>query len=156
MVADGGDPTSQKPRSPFYAFDNGTGRGKLPLDEQAKIVKELGYDGIGYTGTQRIPEMLKALDARGLKMFSVYVGACVDAGKVPDDPGLKRRIVVAKSGSDSTVVWNPWTAKAARMPDFDDDEWPGMLCVETVNAEDNAVTVAPGACHTMEARISVE
>jgi len=73
-----------------------------------------------------------------------------------DDPGLSRRIVVAKSGSDSTVVWNPWTAKAARMPDFDDDEWPGMLCVETANAGDNAVTVAPGASHTMEARISVK
>jgi len=73
-----------------------------------------------------------------------------------DDPGLRRRIMVAKSGSDSTVVWNPWIAKAARMPDFDDDEWPGMLCVETANAADNAVTIAPGASHTMEARVSVK
>ena len=72
-----------------------------------------------------------------------------------DDPGLGRRIAVAKSGSDSTVVWNPWTAKAVRMPDFDDDEWPGMLCVETANATENAVTIVPGAGHTMEARISV-
>ena len=47
------------------------------------MLKELGYAGIGYTGTQRIPEMLAALDAQGLKMFSTYVEACVDPGKPP-------------------------------------------------------------------------
>jgi D-hexose-6-phosphate mutarotase len=32
---------------------------------------------------------------------------------------------VAKSGSASTVVWNPWQAKAAAMADFGDDEYQG-------------------------------
>ena len=79
------------PCYPFFAFDNGTGRDHhVSLAEQAKLLKDLGYDGIGFTGTQQIPEMLKALDAQGLKMFSIYVGAaCVDAGKPPYDPGLK-------------------------------------------------------------------
>ncbi|MCU1445341.1 MAG: D-hexose-6-phosphate mutarotase [Cryobacterium sp.] len=27
------------------------------------------------------------------------------------------------------VLWNPWTEKAAAMPDFGDAEWTGMLCV---------------------------
>jgi glucose-6-phosphate 1-epimerase len=31
-----------------------------------------------------------------------------------------------------------------------------MLCVETVNAAANAVTLAPGEAHTMQAMISVE
>jgi len=52
--------------------------------------------------------------------------------------------VVGKSGSATTVVWNPWVAKAKAMPDFGDDEWTGMLCVETANAMDGAVTLAPG------------
>ena len=72
------------------------------------------------------------------------------------DPGWQRRIVVAKSGSDSTVVWNPWIAKSKAMPDFSDDEWPGMLCIETVNARSNAITLAPGQTHAMRATIHVE
>jgi glucose-6-phosphate 1-epimerase len=42
------------------------------------------------------------------------------------------------------------------MADFGDDEWPGMICIETANAADNAVTVPPHASHTMTATISVE
>ena len=72
------------------------------------------------------------------------------------DPVLKRRIRVHKSGSGTTVVWNPWIEKAHRMEDFGDEEWPGMVCVETANAGEAAVTVAPGATHGMEATISVE
>ncbi len=70
------------------------------------------------------------------------------------DPGLKRSISVSKTGSHSTVVWNPWVAKSKAMPDFGDDEWPGMICVETVNAADNRVTLAPGRAHTMSALLS--
>jgi len=72
------------------------------------------------------------------------------------DAGMGRRIHVAKAGSSSTVVWNPWIDKARRMPDFGDDEWREMLCIETANALSNAVTIRPGESHTMEARIWVE
>jgi D-hexose-6-phosphate mutarotase len=71
-----------------------------------------------------------------------------------NDPGLRRRIVVEKEHSDATVVWNPWVAKAKAMADFGDDEWPGMLCVETCNVGPHAVTLAPGASHSMRVRIS--
>ena len=60
------------------------------------------------------------------------------------DPGLGRSIFVRKSGSMSTVVWNPWIDKAKRMPDFGDDEWPQMVCVESCNVQENAITLAPG------------
>jgi len=84
----------------------------------------------------------------------VYVGA---TGTVTiEDPGWRRRIVIGKSGSATTVVWNPWIAKAKAMPDFGDDEWTGMLCVETANAMDDAVTLAPGASHVMTATLAVQ
>jgi glucose-6-phosphate 1-epimerase len=70
-----------------------------------------------------------------------------------EDPGFGRRIIVEKSGSDSTVVWNPWIAKAARMPDYGDDEWPGMVCIETANARASVVTLAPGAAHELALRL---
>jgi len=74
---------------------------------------------------------------------------------VLEDPKLKRRITIEKAGSETTVVWNPWTAKAAAMADFGDDEWPQMLCIETANASANAITLAPGEKHSMRAVISV-
>src|SRR5262249_35826599 len=54
------------------------------------------------------------------------------------DPVLNRTIMIEKEGSASTVLWNPWIAKAKAMADFGDDEWPGMICVETANVGDNA------------------
>jgi glucose-6-phosphate 1-epimerase len=67
------------------------------------------------------------------------------------DPAAGRRLVVEKSGSATTVVWNPWAEKAKAMSDFGDDEWPGMICVETANVADYAVTLAPGQTHVMRA-----
>jgi glucose-6-phosphate 1-epimerase len=68
-----------------------------------------------------------------------------------EDPTLRRAISIAKQGSQSTVVWNPWAA----LPDMADDAWRGMTCVETANAADNVLTIAPNSTHTMEAVISV-
>jgi glucose-6-phosphate 1-epimerase len=64
-------------------------------------------------------------------------------------------ITIAKQGSASTVVWNPWIDKAAAMADFGDDEYTGMVCVETCNIRDDAITLAPGASHEMSVRYSV-
>jgi len=83
----------------------------------------------------------------------VYLGTTATATIV--DPLLARRITVAKRGSRSTVVWNPWIAKAAKMADFGDHEWPGMLCVETANAADDRMTIAPGAIERMALDVSV-
>lgn len=73
----------------------------------------------------------------------------VDTGSecVIEDTGRGRRIRIAKWGSRSTVVWNPWIEKARRLTDFGDGEYPGMLCVETANAGDDTATLAPGAEH---------
>ncbi len=72
------------------------------------------------------------------------------------DPGHNRRLILSKAGSEATVLWNPWIAKAKAMPDFGDDEWPQMLCIETANAMEHAITLGPGACHTLSAMIDVE
>jgi glucose-6-phosphate 1-epimerase len=79
-----------------------------------------------------------------------------EAECVIEDTRLKRRIRVAKSGSRSTVVWNPWTAKADKMGDFGPDGWRRMVCVESANAAENAVTIVPGAEHRLWARYAVE
>lgn len=71
------------------------------------------------------------------------------------DPVLSRTIAVRKGGSQSTVVWNPWIAKSARMPDFGDHEWPSMVCVESANVGDHSVELRPGESHSLQVEISV-
>lgn len=71
------------------------------------------------------------------------------------DPAWGRTITVAKTGSATTVVWNPWIAKSAAMADFGDDEWQRMVCIEAANVRDTAVHLAPGASHTLSQTISV-
>jgi glucose-6-phosphate 1-epimerase len=75
---------------------------------------------------------------------------------VVDDPVLDRRLVIEKRGSATTVVWNPWHEKAAAMADLGGEVWPWMLCVETANAADDAVRLAPGQRHRMTAVVGAE
>jgi D-hexose-6-phosphate mutarotase len=72
------------------------------------------------------------------------------------DSGWRRRIVIEKRGSSSTVVWNPWQAKASALADLGAEAWPHFVCVEPANAAENAVTLAPGAVHTMGITVRVE
>jgi glucose-6-phosphate 1-epimerase len=73
-----------------------------------------------------------------------------------EDVAGGRRIVVEKAGSHSTVVWNPWAELTAAMADMEPDGWRRMLCVETANAAEDAVTLGPGESHTTRAMVSVE
>ena len=70
------------------------------------------------------------------------------------DPALRRTIRVEKTGSDSTVVWNPWMAKAKAMPDFGDDEYLRMVCVESGNVAENRLTLAPGETSALKIKLS--
>jgi len=58
-----------------------------------------------------------------------------------EDPGYKRVIRVKKSGSNSTVVWNPWIEKSKRMADFGDEEYRTMVCVKSGNVVKNKVSL---------------
>jgi len=72
-----------------------------------------------------------------------------------DDTVNRRRILVEKTHSATTVVWNPWNEVAAKLRDIADDAWPGFLCVETANANGDAITLEPGATHAMTASIQI-
>jgi glucose-6-phosphate 1-epimerase len=70
------------------------------------------------------------------------------------DGKLRRKILIEKSGSNSTVVWNPWIAKAKAMPDFGDMEFKHMVCVESGNVAENKITLTPGASATLKVVLS--
>lgn len=73
-----------------------------------------------------------------------------------EDGALQRRIRIHGQGARSAVVWNPWVEKADKMGDFGPQGYRGMVCVETANAAENVVTLAPGEEHRMAAVYSVE
>jgi D-hexose-6-phosphate mutarotase len=59
------------------------------------------------------------------------------------DEKLRRTIRVGKSGSQSTVIWNPWTTQ--KMPeDFSPANHVHMVCVESGNIKENKISLAPG------------
>ena len=72
------------------------------------------------------------------------------------DPRLGRRIRIVKEGSASTVVWNPWTTKSRQMPDFGDEEYERMICVESGNVASNSISLQPGATATLTVKLSTE
>ena len=71
------------------------------------------------------------------------------------DEALKRRLQIAKSGSQTTVVWNPWQESAAAMADLGGQQWREFACVEAANILDAAVMLMPGEQHTLAVDISV-
>lgn len=72
-----------------------------------------------------------------------------------EDLSLNRTLLIEKWGSGTTVVWNPWIAKAARLADLPDDSYPHFLCIEAANAGPGVVTVKAGGSHQIATRISV-
>jgi len=116
-----------------------------------KHVQVIGLEGGEYVdkvgaGTQKQGDHPITFAAETDRVYDGASGPCMIV-----DGAAGRHIAVEKSDSHTTVVWNPWIAKAANMPDFGDDEWQRMVCVETANAFDHAITLAPGKRHTMRA-----
>jgi D-hexose-6-phosphate mutarotase len=70
-----------------------------------------------------------------------------------EDARLGRRIRIEKRGSASTVVWNPWIVKAQQMPDFGNDEYQRMICVESGNVAANSLKLPPGGTSTLAVRL---
>jgi len=70
------------------------------------------------------------------------------------DASLKRMIRVEKEGANSTVVWNPWIAKARAMQDFGDEEYRQMVCVESGNVALNKIKLAPGQTSRLKGKLS--
>lgn len=115
---------------------------------QIMDVTVLGLDGTPYRDrlSGREGEQSGLLNIRGEtnRIFTPRAPACV-----LHDPGIGRDITMAFQGARRLVVWNPWIDKARALPDFGDDEYARMLCLEPANTDGDEVTLAPGATHTL-------
>lgn len=62
---------------------------KRNFEQQAQMLKELGYTGVGHIWLDGVAERLKTLDAAGLKLYQITMNVDVGEGKQPYDPRLK-------------------------------------------------------------------
>ncbi len=62
---------------------------KRDFAQQAEMLKELGYDGVGHIWLDGVAERLQSLDARGLGLFQITIQVDIAPGKQAYDPRLK-------------------------------------------------------------------
>lgn len=118
-------------------------------------VRALNLDGAEYLDTVGEPTMRKQ---RGDVRFSEELDRIYESrsGVLLVDDLSGRTILIEKSGSPSTVVWNPWVKKAAALGDLPDEDYRKFCCIEAAIANDRAEIVPPGGSHVLMTRISVE
>jgi sugar phosphate isomerase/epimerase len=91
-----GEPSGARTNA-FFAFCIDTHDAKKRnLEQQAQMLKELGYDGVGHLWLDNIPERLKTLDAAGLKLFQITITVDITPGKQTYDPRLKEVMPLLK------------------------------------------------------------
>jgi glucose-6-phosphate 1-epimerase len=67
------------------------------------------------------------------------------------DPLLHREIHLESEGASSHIIWNPWKQKAQLLGDLGTEHYLSMVCVEIGNVCDNAIRIAPGETHRLQA-----
>lgn len=112
-----------------------------------------GLDGCDYL--DKVENFAQARQTGAVEFASetdrIYVDTTTDC--VIEDRAQQRAIRISKTGSRSTVVWNPWREKT--FADMAAGEYQQMLCVETCNAGPDQITLAPGQSHMLTARIDL-
>ncbi len=73
-----------------------------------------------------------------------------------EDPLKERTILIEKKDSPSTVVWNPWIAKAAALSDLPNDDYLAFACIEAAITNDRAIALGKDETHCFSTRISIE
>ncbi len=66
------------------------------------------------------------------------------------------KINLQQEGSNSLVVWNPWTEKSKQMADMTEDGYRTMVCLETSNAREDSRVLKPNESHVLRAVVSQE
>jgi sugar phosphate isomerase/epimerase len=112
---------AEKPKglpNPFFAYCHDTHDAKKrSLKDQADLLKELGFAGVGHLGIGNLDQRLKTLDDAGLKLFQIYVRVNVDPTKPAYEPGLKEAITRLKGREVSLAL--TLCGKPASTPDND-------------------------------------
>lgn len=118
--------------------------------------KILGLSGVTYykgfekEATGKQTEQALQIQQEENRRYVNHPGECII-----EDTGFNRKIHVSKTGSNVTVVWNPWE-NAKNIADIPDNGYKTMVCLEAVNAYSDVAIVAPGKSFSVSTKIWVE
>ncbi|MEL6351768.1 MAG: D-hexose-6-phosphate mutarotase [Cyanobacteria bacterium J06627_28] len=119
-------------------------------------VKVLGLEGVTYLDKVNSGEVTAqegAISFSG-EVDRVYMG--VKPELVVDDGAMGRRIRITSTGSKTAIVWNPWSEISEKMADLESQDYQRFVCVETANAGDEVIQVAPGEEYQLKAVYEIE
>lgn len=71
---------------------------KRGFEEQAVMLKELGYPGVGHIWLDKVEERLKTLDAAGLRLYQITMVVDLTPGKQPYDAKRFKEVCAAMKG----------------------------------------------------------
>jgi glucose-6-phosphate 1-epimerase len=120
-------------------------------------VQVLGLDGITFLDKTKggVETMQVGAVTISQEVDRVYTNVAATE-LVIADISLDRRICITAQGSKTAIVWNPWVDITAGMADLEDADYQRLICVETANAADDIVAVAPGSEVRLVANYRVE
>lgn len=90
--------TAAEPKAPpFFPFCiDWHDAKKRSCKEQAEMLKQLGYAGVGHIWLDNVAERLKTLDDAGLKLFQITMTVDLTPGKPAYDPRFKDVLALVK------------------------------------------------------------
>lgn len=92
-----------EPFHPFFAFKNSMEH-KLPeMTAQAAVLAEIGFGGYDHREVDALEEALRALDERGLKLYTIYFRVDIDTPEQPWTPDLDAALPLLKGRN--TILW---------------------------------------------------
>ena len=106
MTAAGAEPgvvhASEKrgaPANPFFPFciDWHDAR-KRSFEQQAQMLKELGFPGVGHIWLDNVEARLATLDAAGLRLFQITMSVDIAPGKQPYDAARLKEVLALIKG----------------------------------------------------------
>ena len=87
------EPAETGPFSAFFPFCIDThDSAKRSLEEQAVMLEELGYSGMGHLWLDNLKERCETLDAHGLKLYQITLRVSLDPDQEAYDPRLEEAL----------------------------------------------------------------
>ncbi len=101
-------PSAEKPKpsatvivraEPFFPFCiDWHDAKKRTFPQQAEMLKELGYDGVGHIWLDKVEERIQSLDAAGLKLFQITMTVDIAPNKAPYDQNRFKEVLALVKG----------------------------------------------------------
>ncbi len=105
----------------FFVMDTATrdSEHQYPLD-QVKLVKELGFSGISWTGLEQLSELKDAVQGQGVKLYAVYVWGNVEKEGWQLQPGVENALELLQGVLN--YVWLTINSKSWSAPEEESNQ----------------------------------